>query len=91
MVYIERRGDDEDSFWRRIAQVYEVDRVVDGTPRGRLLFRWREKNDSFERVEKPRLLGIDGNLLRERAYRISELVTSGTTSVEDIRSVATDT
>ena len=91
MVYIERRGDDEDSFWRRIAQVHEVDRVVDGIPRGRLLFRWREKNDSFERVEEPRLLGIDENLLRERAYRITELVTSGPTSVEDIRSVVTDT
>ena len=90
MVYIERMGDDEDSFWRRIAQVHEVDRVVDGRPRGRLLFRWREKNDSFEQVEESRLLGIDGNRLRERAYRIAELVTSGRTSVEDTQSVVTD-
>ena len=90
MVYIERMGDDEDSFWRRIAQIQEIDRVVDGRPRGRLLFRWREKNDSFEQVEESRLLGIDGNRLRERAYRITELVTSGRTSVEDTQSVVTD-
>ena len=90
VVYIERMGDGEDSYWRRIAQVHEVDRVVDGKPHGRLLFRWREKNDSFEQAEEPRLLGIDGNRLRGRAYRITELVTSGRTSVEETRSVVTD-
>ncbi|MCL0055017.1 hypothetical protein M1N56_04000 [Dehalococcoidia bacterium] len=87
MVYIERMGDAEDSFWRRISQVQEVERVVGGRPQGRLLFRWSEKNDSFEQVEEPRLLGINRSRLRERACRITELVTSGRASVEDVRSM----
>ena len=87
MVYIERMGDDQDSFWRRIAQVQEVERVVGGRPQGRLLFRWSEKNDSFEQVEEPRLLGIDRRRLHECACRITELVTSGCGSVENVRSM----
>lgn len=87
MVYIQRMGDDEDSFWRRIAQVHEVDRVVDGRPQGRLLYRWRERDDRFERVEEPRLLGVDEARLRERARRLAELASSGPASVEDVRSV----
>ena len=90
-VYIRRMGDDEASFWRRIDQVHEVDGVADGKPQGRMLFRWRETNDSFEQVEEPRLLGVDETLLHDRAYRISELVASGRASVEDIRSVLTAT
>ena len=87
MVYIQRMGDDEDSFWRRIAGVHEVDRVVDGRPHDRLLYRWRELDDSFEQVEEPRLLAVDADRLRERARRLAELASSGRTNVEDVRSV----
>ena len=87
MVYIERMGDDGDSFWRRISPVQEVERVVGGRPQGRLLFRWSAKSDSFEQVEEPRLLGINRSWLRERAFRITELVTSGRTSVEDVQAI----
>ena len=87
MVYIQRMGDDEDSFWRRIAQIHEVDRVVDGRPQSRLLYRWRERDDSFEQVGEPRLLAVDADGLRERARRLTELVSSGLTGVEDVRSI----
>ncbi len=90
-VYIRRMGDNETSFWRRIDEVHEVDRVVRGKPCGRMLFRWRERNDSFEQVEEPRLLGVDAKLLRDRADRISEMVASDHASVEDIRSALTFT
>ena len=86
-VYIQRMGDDQDSFWRRVARVHEVDRVVDGRPQGRLLYRWRERDDSFEQVEKPRLLAVDADRLRKRARRLAELASSGRTGVEDVRSV----
>ena len=87
MVYIQRMGDDEDSFWRRIAEVHEVDSVVGGKPRGRLLYRWRERDDSFEQVEEPGLLVADADRLRERARLLTVLASSGRTSVEDVRSV----
>ena len=87
MVYIERMGDDEDSFWRRIAQVHEVDRVVDGRPQGRLLHRWRERDDTFEQIEEPRLLAVDADGLRERARGLTELASSGQNGVQDVRSI----
>ena len=87
MVYIQRMGDDEDLFWRRIAQVHEVDRVVGGRPQSRLLYRWREREDRFEQVEEPRLLAVDADRLRERARRLTELASSGQTSVEAVQSV----
>ncbi len=87
MIYIQRMGDDEDSFWRRIAQVHEVDRVVDGRPQGRLLHRWREEDDRFEQVEEPRLLAVGADRLRERARRLTELASSGLTSIEAAHSV----
>ena len=90
MIYIQRMGDDDSSFWRRIAEVHEVDRVVHGKPQGRLLFRWREQDDSFEQVEEPRLLGIDKDRLRERANRLSALVMSGRDSVANARSIVTE-
>ena len=84
MVYIQRMGD-EDLFWRRIAQIHEVDRVVGGRPQGRLLYRWREGEDRFEQVEEPRLLTVGADRLRERARGLAELASSGRTSVEDVR------
>ncbi len=90
MVYIQRMGDDEDSFWRRIAQVHEIDKVVDGRPQGRLLYRWRERDDRFEQVEEPRLLAVGADRLHERARGLAELASSGMASVEDVRSVVAD-
>ena len=87
MIYIERMGDDEDSFWRRIAQVHEVDRVVGGRPQGRVLYFWQEQDDKFEQVEEPRRLAVDSDRLRERARRLTDLASSGRTSVEDVQSV----
>ena len=87
MVYIQRMGDDEDLFWRRIAQIHEVDRVVGGRPQSRLLYRWREREDRFEQVEEPRLLAVSADRLRKRARGLTELASSGRTSVEDVRSV----
>ena len=90
MVYIQRMGDDEDLFWRRIAQIHEVDRVVGGRPQSRLLYRWREREDRFEQVEEPRLLAVGADRLRERARGLAELASSGRTSVEDVRFVVAD-
>lgn len=91
MVYIRRMGDDQDSFWRRIAEVHEVDRVVDGRPEGRLLFRWEESGDRFEQVTEPRLLAVDAVGIAERAARLGELVSSKRTGEEHVRALATET
>lgn len=84
VIYIERKGTDLDDFWRRIAAVHEVDRVVNGMPSARLLHRWNEADDSFERVEQPRLLSVGADGLQARAARIRQMVDAGRTSDADI-------
>ncbi len=79
VLYLSRFGDDPDSFWRRLAEVSEVDGVSDGRPKARLLFRWRERDDSFEDVEPSRLLTIGSAALDARARAIGACVRSGRT------------
>ncbi|MSQ40698.1 MAG: hypothetical protein EXR55_03360 [Dehalococcoidia bacterium] len=39
VLYIRRLGDSPDTYWRRLAQVYDIERVEGGQPAGRLLHR----------------------------------------------------
>lgn len=90
MLYIRRFGDDLDNFWRRLAEVHEVDDVVDGTPRGRLLYRWAEDEDRFDAVEAPRFLKGEAAEVEERAARLEELAKEGRRSVEDVARLVED-
>ena len=87
MVYIERMGNDEDDFWRRIAGVYEIDSVTDGVPHARLLHRWNRESDQFERLDNPKLLSMDEAELTQRAQRIQRLVDAGRTSEADVETL----
>lgn len=87
MLYIERHGESEEDFWRRISAVWEVERVVDGVPRARLLHRWDEDTDTFETVERPRLLDAGPALLQDRADRVRSVVAQGRTSAADVQSL----
>ena len=82
VLYIERFGDDDASYWRRLAHLYELDRVENGAPRGRTLFRWLEDGDRFEAVETPR--SFSSEQISERATIIAELAASGRTSESDV-------
>ena len=81
MVYLLRFGDDPD-FWRRAAEIHEVDDVEGGVPRGRLLHRWVEEDDRFEVVERPRT--IRANDLEARTARLNAQVESRRTTAEDV-------
>jgi hypothetical protein len=81
MVYLLRFGDDP-GFWRRAAEIHEVDGVEGGIPRGRLLHRWVEEADRFEVVEKAITIRADD--LEARATRLSAQVESGLTTAEDV-------
>ena len=83
-LYIERFGDDLDSYWRRLAHVYEIDRVENGRPVGRTLFRWAAEDDRFESVERPHKFAADPDDLARRAAVIDELARSGRTSASDV-------
>ena len=87
MVYIERMGTGLDDFWRRIAAVYEVDRVAGGVPEARLLYRWRKEGDTFEQMEQPRLLSTSERALQERAQRIEQLVVAGRTGQAEVEAL----
>jgi hypothetical protein len=84
VIYIERFGEELDSFWRRVSEVAEIDRVEGGRPVGRTLFRWERARDRFERVEAPRNFARDEEELRARARVIGELVGSGRTGMADV-------
>ena len=84
VLYIERFGDDEESFWRRLAEVYEVDRVRGGRPEGRTLFRWQADADRFETVEAPRGFALGLDEIESRAAVIAELASTGHTAESDV-------
>src|SRR2546428_501534 len=84
VLHLLRFGEDPDSFWRRVAEVSEIDGVSGGRPNARVLFRWREPDDAFEDVEVPRLLKVDQAELEGRARAISERVRSGRTDAAAI-------
>jgi hypothetical protein len=84
VIYIERFGTDMTNFWRRIAEVYEVDYVEGGRPYGRTLYRWEPRSDRFEVVERPRNFAQDHGLVLSRAEVISDLAQSGRTSSPEL-------
>lgn len=84
VLYIERFGEDQESFWRRLSHIYELDAVVDGWPRGRTLYRWLAEDDRFEAVEAPRTFAVARRDLEARAAVLAELARSGRTSGGDV-------
>ena len=80
-----RRRDDDESYWRRLAEVYEVDRVRGGRPEGRTLFRWQAAGDRFEAVEAPHGFAQDAADREARAEVLAELASSGRTGAADVR------
>jgi hypothetical protein len=84
VMYIERFGYGLDGFWRRVTDLYEVERVENGRPVGRSLFRWREADDSFAQLAEPQQWGHDRAALAQRAALISHLATSGQTSAAEL-------
>ena len=84
VLHLLRFGEDPDPFWRRLAEVSEIDGVSGGGPNARVLFRWRERDDAFEDVEAPRLLKVDQAELEGRARAITERVRSGGTDAAAI-------
>jgi hypothetical protein len=84
VMYIERFGRGEDSFWRRVTDLYEVERVENGRPVGQSLFRWRESGDRFEQLAEPQQWGLDRSDLAQRAAILSHLAGSGQTSDNEV-------
>lgn len=84
IMYIELYGTDPSNFWRRIAELYEVDGVEKGLPVGRTLFRWHKESDVFEQIAEPRQFGRDRVLFQARANLLADLAASGQTSEEQV-------
>lgn len=84
MVYIRRFGDDPDTFWRRLAEVHEIDHVEGGRPVGRQLHRWVEEDDRFEVVEQSSLLGASSEELTRRSAILREMVQMERTTAADV-------
>jgi hypothetical protein len=89
LVYIKRFGDgpEPQNYWRRVAGVYELERVVDGKPEARQLFDWDSASDTFDSVEQPRLLVTSPDVLEERTRALQALVDSGSTAFDEMTSV----
>ena len=84
MVYIRLFGDGPASFWRRVAEIHEVDRVESGYPHGRLLHRWIEDQDAFETVEPSQLIHAGYSDLSQRAAMLRRMAESGETTAAHV-------
>jgi hypothetical protein len=84
VMYIERFGHSFDTFQRRVTDLYEVERVQDGRPVGRSLFRWRDADDSFEQLAEPQQWGLDRADLVQRAGIVGHLANRGQTSATNV-------
>jgi hypothetical protein len=89
VLYLERFGADEATFWRRLVEVYEVHRIEGGRAVGNPLFKWLPAEDRFEQFARPAQFGRDAAELQQRAAVLTELVRAGTTTSADLeRAVA---
>lgn len=84
LLYIRRFGDSPESFWRRVAEIHEIDQVRQGRPEGRLLYRWVEGEDRFEAVEPSRTLQASAHDLAARAAALEALAGAGRTSPPEV-------
>jgi hypothetical protein len=87
--YIERFGEEETGYWRRVAELYELRGVAGGRPIGRPLYRWRADGDRFERLADPEQFGRDGADLARRAEVIGGLAAAGRTAPEEVAAAVT--
>jgi type IV secretory pathway ATPase VirB11/archaellum biosynthesis ATPase len=88
VVLIERHGETDDTYWRRVTGVYEVAKVVKGKPVATLLHRWAAQGDRFEQLARPKLLTATPATLAVRASRIREVVAKGQTAPEHAAQLA---
>lgn len=89
VVYIRRFGDAMAGYWRRVAEIFEVERIEGGRPVGQTLFRWRPDDDSFEQVAAPRQFGGGSERLLQRVSALQELIASGRRTPADIAETVT--
>jgi hypothetical protein len=88
VLYIERFGTDMSNYWRRLVDLYEVDRVENGLPVGRSLFKWIDGADQFVQTAEPVQFGRDD--LAGRAEVIGRLAQEGRTSAADVMTAVRD-
>ncbi|MBI2936070.1 MAG: hypothetical protein HYY31_04605 [Chloroflexi bacterium] len=89
LLYIRRFGAGVRTFWRRLAEVHEIDRVKNGRPQARLLHRWVAEDDRFETVEAPRAFGTNAADLARRASLLRELAGAGRTAQANVTELVT--
>ena len=82
VLYIQRFGE-AGNYWRRLSEVFEVERINGGRPEGRTLFRWNAADDSFEQLASPRQFGDPDGIAR-RASVIEEMTAAGRRSPDDV-------
>jgi len=87
VLYIEVFETSDGLLLRRLAEVYEVYKVVNGKPVGQTLFRWHKDKNHFERAAFPKQWGRDKNDLQKRSTIIADLAKSGRTNSSDIAKV----
>jgi type IV secretory pathway ATPase VirB11/archaellum biosynthesis ATPase len=84
VVYVERFGDNDETYRRRVSEVYEVAAVTDGKPETRRLHTWSESLGRLKKVESPKGLTASAGTLAKRARSIRKLVDAGRTSIEEV-------
>ena len=84
VIYIELFGTSWANLTRRVAEVYEVDRVENARPVGRTLFRWRPESDDHVQVGEPRGFARAGADVAARTRLLRDFAADGA-SEDDLR------
>ena len=84
VLYIERFGSGMADYWRRLVEIFELDRIESGRAVGRTLYRWQQQSDSFEKVANPVQFGRDAVDLEQRAGVIRDLAGRESVNAGDV-------
>lgn len=90
VIFIEMFGTTLSDVKRRITEIYEVHRVENKKPLGHTLFKWREEDDSFEKVDDAHLFAINKEDVKKRSEILGYLSNVNKTSFEDVSKAVAD-
>ena len=87
LVFSERFGDTDETYWRRVTGVFEVRGVSGGVPAVTKLHEWNHSADSFKELAEPKALSASMAVISARAEAIASLVKAGKVSSEEAESL----
>jgi hypothetical protein len=84
LVFAERFGESDETYWRRVTGVFEVHGVKNGAPDVTKLHEWDRSNDTFTALAYPARLAASPDTLAARAEAIRRLADAERVSSQEV-------